>query len=91
MLPIDRIMSRGLVLLPVDHMERVMTATELGAALRRRRRELDLAQEDVANVIGVNRRVIGELEGGKGTVQLKIALEAARAVGLDVHLQPRGQ
>jgi HTH-type transcriptional regulator/antitoxin HipB len=72
-------------------MNRVMTAAELGAALRRRRRELNLAQEDVANVIGVNRRVIGELEGGKDTVQLKIALEAARAVGLDIHLQPRGQ
>jgi HTH-type transcriptional regulator/antitoxin HipB len=72
-------------------MIRVMTPAELGAALRRRRRELNLAQEDVANVIGVNRRVIGELEGGKDTVQLKIALEAARAVGLDIHLQPRGR
>ncbi len=67
-----------------------MTAAELGAAIRHRRRELNLAQEDVANVIGVNRRVIGELEGGKGTVQLRIALEAARAVGLDVYLQSRG-
>lgn len=72
-------------------MVRVMTATELGAAVRHRRRELNLAQEDVANVIGVNRRVIGELESGKDTVQLKIALEAARAVGLDIYLQPRGR
>jgi HTH-type transcriptional regulator / antitoxin HipB len=72
-------------------MGRIMTAAELGAALRRRRRELNLAQEDVANVIGVNRRVIGQLEGGKDTVQLKIALEAARAVGLDIHLQARGR
>lgn len=69
----------------------VMTAADLGAAIRQRRRELNLAQEDVANVIGVNRRVIGQLESGKETVQLKIALEAARAVGLDIHLQPRGQ
>ncbi|HTD08714.1 MAG TPA: helix-turn-helix domain-containing protein [Solirubrobacteraceae bacterium] len=68
-----------------------MTAAELGAAVRHRRRELNLAQEDVANVIGVNRRVIGELESGKDTVQLKIALEATRAVGLDIRLQPRGR
>lgn len=68
-----------------------MTAADLGAAIRRRRRELNLSQEDVANVIGVNRRVIGQLESGKDTVQLKIALEAARAVGLDIHLQPRGR
>jgi HTH-type transcriptional regulator / antitoxin HipB len=71
-------------------MDIVMTAADLGAAIRQRRRELHLAQEDVANVIGVNRRVIGQLESGKDTVQLKIALEAARAVGLDIHLQPRG-
>jgi DNA-binding XRE family transcriptional regulator len=72
-------------------MDRVMTAAEHGAALRRRRRELNLTQEDVANVIGVNRRVIGELERGKDTVQLKIALEATSAVGLDIHLKPRGR
>jgi putative transcriptional regulator len=68
----------------------VRTPTEFGGALRKRRRELNLAQQDIANVIGVNRRVIGELEGGKGTVQLKIAIEAARAVGLDLQLQRRG-
>jgi DNA-binding XRE family transcriptional regulator len=61
-----------------------------GAALRHRRSELRLSQQDVANVIGVNRRVIGQLEAGKGTVQLKIALDAARAVGLDIELRPRG-
>jgi DNA-binding XRE family transcriptional regulator len=72
-------------------MVKVMTAAELGAALRHRRRELSLSQEDVANVIGVNRRVIGELESGKGTVQLRIALGFAAAVGLDLHLQPRGR
>ena len=72
-------------------MDLISTAAELGAAVRHRRRELNLAQEDVANVIGVNRRVIGELESGKDTVQLKIALEATRAVGLDIRLQPRGR
>jgi len=66
------------------------TPTAFGAALRQRRRELNLAQEDVADVIGVNRRVVGQLEAGKSTVQLRIALEAARAVGLDVELHPRG-
>jgi len=42
-------------------------------------------------VIGVNRRVIGELEGGKGTVQLRIAMEVARVLGLDIELEPRGK
>jgi HTH-type transcriptional regulator / antitoxin HipB len=68
----------------------VGTAIELGNALRERRRELGLAQEEIAGVIGVNRRVIGELERGKGTVQLQIAMEAARALGLDIELERRG-
>lgn len=89
LLPIDRITSVCLVLLPFDRMI-ARTPTDFGAALRRRRNELHLAQQDVADVIGVNRRVIGQLEAGKDTVQLKIALEAARAVGLDIELRSRG-
>jgi DNA-binding XRE family transcriptional regulator len=69
----------------------VRTSIELGNALRARRRELGLTQEEVAGVIGVNRRVIGELEGGKGTVQLRIAMEVARVLGLDIELEPRGK
>ncbi len=66
-----------------------MTAEEFGRELRARRRAADLSQEALALTIGVNRRVIGELEGGKGTVRLEIALAAAQAVGLDVELRPR--
>jgi hypothetical protein len=40
--------------------------------------------------MSLNRRVIGRLEAGKDTVQLRIALEAARAVGLDIELRSRG-
>jgi HTH-type transcriptional regulator / antitoxin HipB len=65
------------------------TPIELGNALRARRRELGLTQEEVSSVIGVNRRVIGELERGKGTVQLQIAMEVARVLGLDIELEPR--
>ncbi len=68
---------------------KIQGAIDLGNALRTRRRELGLAQEQVSHVIGVNRRVIGELERGKGTVQLQIAIEAARALGLDIELTPR--
>lgn len=69
----------------------VRTSTDLGSALRMRRRELGLAQDEISGVIGVNRRVIGELERGKGTVQLRIAMEVARVLGLDIELAPRGQ
>jgi HTH-type transcriptional regulator / antitoxin HipB len=63
----------------------------LGAALRERRRELKLTQDDLALSIGVNRKVVGQLESGKETVQLEIALKAARALGLNVGVETRGE
>ncbi|HEV7771161.1 MAG TPA: helix-turn-helix domain-containing protein [Solirubrobacterales bacterium] len=71
-------------------METTDTPIGLGEAIRARRRRLKITQDDLALSIGVNRRVIGQLEGGKETVQLDIALRAARAVGLDVGVQERG-
>jgi HTH-type transcriptional regulator / antitoxin HipB len=63
----------------------------LGAAIRKRRGELKLTQDDLALSIGVNRKVVGQLEGGKETVQLGIALNAARALGLNVGVEARGE
>jgi HTH-type transcriptional regulator / antitoxin HipB len=59
--------------------------------LRERRRAAGLSQGAVADVVGVNRRVISELERGKPTVQLGIALRVAEALGLDVALTERGR
>ncbi len=73
-----------------SHATPIRMASELGAQLSARRKSLKLSQTDVADIIGVNRRVLGQLERGKGTVQLQIAIEAARAVGLDITLTPRG-
>lgn len=67
----------------------IVDAQQLGGALRARRSELLLTQDALAEVIGVHRRVIGELERGKGSVRLEIALAAIRAVGLDVELRTR--
>jgi HTH-type transcriptional regulator / antitoxin HipB len=65
--------------------------TQLGAAIRARRAELQVTQDALAETIGVHRRVIGELERGKGSVRLEIALATARALGLDVELRARGR
>lgn len=71
-------------------MEATAKPAELGAAIRRRRRQLGITQEGLATSIGVSRRVIGQLENGKETVHVGIVLRAARAVGLDVGVEPRG-
>jgi DNA-binding XRE family transcriptional regulator len=50
-----------------------------------------MTQDELALSIGVNRRVIGQLERGKETVQIDIAFRAARAIGLDLAVRTRGE
>lgn len=50
-----------------------------------------MTQDDLALAIGVNRKVVGQLEGGKESVRLEIALNAARALGLNVGVEARGE
>jgi HTH-type transcriptional regulator / antitoxin HipB len=71
-------------------MEVIADPTELGAAIRARRRLLMITQDELATSIGVSRRVIGQMENGKETVHVGIVLRAARAVGLNVGVEPRG-
>lgn len=71
-------------------METIGSTAELGAAIRERRRELRITQDDLAASIGVNRKVVGQLEKGKATVHVDIVLRAAQAVGLNVGVEPRG-
>lgn len=69
----------------------IRDASDFGNELRQRRRAVGLSQGAIADVVGVNRRVIGELERGKPTVQLDIALRVAEALGLDLAFSVRGR
>ena len=64
---------------------------DFGRRVRERRLQLGLSQSALADVVAVNRRVIGELERGKPSVQLGIALRVAEALGLDMTLHERGR
>lgn len=77
-----------MLLLPIDHML-IQDSADMGRAIRSRRKELMITQQEIADVVGVNRRVISELESGKETVQLRIVLETARTLGLNISLDPR--
>jgi HTH-type transcriptional regulator / antitoxin HipB len=62
---------------------------QLALVLRARRAELRLTQEQVADVTGLNRRVIGELERGRISPRFDTVQRIANALGLDVELRPR--
>ena len=70
---------------------RLATTEAFGQRIRDRRQHLGSSQSALADVVGVNRRVIGELERGKPSVQLNIALRVAEVVGLDLTLHQRGR
>ncbi len=56
----------------------------LGAAIRDRRRELSLTQEQVAGIARTGPRFVGELEAGKPTVRLAEVFRVLAALGLDL-------
>lgn len=60
----------------------------LGAALRARRRTLDLTQEELADLAGVGLRLVHEVEHDKDTVQLVNLLRLLGALGLHLELTP---
>ena len=65
------------------------TASELGTLVRQARKRRHLRQEDVALASGVGVRFVHDLENGKASVELGLALRVADAVGLEVRLDDR--
>lgn len=59
-------------------------ARQFGDSLRSHRKKLGYTQDDLASMIGANRRFISELERGKGTSYLGPALAAAEALGVNI-------
>ena len=61
-------------------------ARTVGDALRHRRRQLNLTQQDVADLAGLARYTIGRVEAGDAGAQLDTLARMADAVGLTVSL-----
>jgi len=67
----------------------IKDASELGAAIRARRLELELTQEELADVARVTLRFVSELERGKETAQFSGIRRILAALGLDLLVRPR--
>lgn len=61
----------------------------LGREIRAARKKQGLTQVELAEVAGVGTRFISELERGKETVRLGLALEITRLVGINLWTQSR--
>ncbi len=56
--------------------------TEVGANIRRARKEAGITQETLADLIGTSTRTVHAIETGRGNPSLMIVVAAANAVGL---------
>ncbi|GAB2697550.1 type II toxin-antitoxin system Y4mF family antitoxin [Thalassiella azotivora] len=62
---------------------------DLAAAVRTRRRELGLGQEELADLAGTSVRFVRSLEHGKATVRLDKLLAVLGALGLQLRTEIR--
>ena len=67
----------------------VRSTTELGALIRRIRKEQGLTQAQVAGFCNVGLRFFSELENGKPTARLELVLKVIKILGLDLALEKR--
>jgi y4mF family transcriptional regulator len=63
---------------------RVRTVADLGAVVRRRRKEVQLTQAELAEVAGVGVRFVSEFENGKETCEIGLVIRVAKTLGVDV-------
>jgi len=68
--------------------EIIKDSVELGALIRKRRKELKVTQKDLALICGAGLRFIIELEKGKATCQTEKMLKVLSALGLTVTVLP---
>ncbi len=64
-------------------------AVDIGAAVRKKRKEDGLTMADAAALCGVGYRFMSDLENGKATVQVGKVLQVLTALGLDVTIEAR--
>ncbi len=70
-------------------MHLIRSTSDLGAAVRSRRKQLGYTQAFLASFAGVSSSFLSDLENGKETIQLNKALEIISLLGMDLFIQAR--
>jgi y4mF family transcriptional regulator len=67
----------------------VVNPADLGALIRAARQRMHLSQQAFADVAGVGRRFVSELEHGKATLEIGLVLRVCIAAGVNIHAAKR--
>lgn len=70
---------------------KIREASDLGAMLRERRKELGLTQVELAHACKCSPRFIGELERGVAGGNIKQVIKICREVDIDLYATVRGR
>lgn len=65
----------------------IRTTKDLGAAIRDQRKKKGLDQGELAELVGVSRRWVNEVEQGKSRAQVSLILKTLDALGLNVLIE----
>jgi y4mF family transcriptional regulator len=68
---------------------KVVTAADVGMAIRKKRKEDGLTLADAAALCGVGYRFMSDLENGKKTLQIGKVLKVMTGLGLDMAIDVR--
>lgn len=64
------------------HMTPIGYMSEVGTLVRKRRKALGVTQATVAQLAGVSRKAVSEIERGKPTVRVDVLTRVLEAIGL---------
>jgi HTH-type transcriptional regulator/antitoxin HipB len=72
-------------------MQHARNAKQLGAIIRRARRNAGLTQAELGKRIGLRQATISKLENGEPATQIKTLLDVLTALGLEITIDKRGK
>jgi HTH-type transcriptional regulator/antitoxin HipB len=72
-------------------MSRVSNPGDIGLLIRRRRKAAGLTLKDAAGLADVGVRFLSELERGKPTLQIGLAIKVLQLFGLELHIHQKGE
>jgi y4mF family transcriptional regulator len=67
----------------------ITTSKDLGECIKAARKAKKLNQQEIADLAGVGRRFISELENGKPSLEFDKVINVANATGIDLFSKPR--
>ena len=72
-------------------MKMIRSAAELGAEIRRKRKELGYTQSFLAEYAGISTSYLSDLENGKETIQINKLMKVVGLLGMDLYVASRGE